>query len=64
MRGSNGPPEKEVEILEADYQKARAADQRMPPGWHANLGNLYLQLGKTDQARQELLTTLSTAKGP
>jgi hypothetical protein len=50
------PPEKQLEILEADYQKARAANQRMPPGWHANLGYLYFQLGKTDQARQELLT--------
>jgi hypothetical protein len=50
------PPEKQVEILEADYQKARAGDARMPPGWHANLGYLYFELGKTDQARQELLT--------
>jgi hypothetical protein len=50
------PPEKQIEILEADYQKARAADQRMPPGWHAHLGYLYVQLGKTDQGRQELLT--------
>ena len=52
----NVPPEKQVEILEADYQKARAGNQRMPPGWHAQLGFLYFQLGKADQGRQELLT--------
>lgn len=52
----NVPPEKQVEILEADYQKARADNRRMPPGWHAQLGFLYFQLGKADQARQELMT--------
>ena len=52
----NVPPEKQIEILEADYEKARAGDRRMPPGWHAHLGYLYVQLGKTDQGRQELLT--------
>jgi hypothetical protein len=49
-------PQQQVEILEKDYQQARAANQRMPPGWHAHLGYLYYQLGKADQARQELLT--------
>lgn len=28
----------------------------MPPGWHAHLGYLYYQVGKSDQARQELMT--------
>jgi hypothetical protein len=46
----------QVEILEGDYQEARAANKRMPPGWHAHLAHLYYQLGKADQARQELLT--------
>ncbi|HVP32527.1 MAG TPA: DUF4810 domain-containing protein [Steroidobacteraceae bacterium] len=50
------PPEQQVEMLEKDYQQARAANRRMPPGWHAHLGYLYYQLGRTDQARQELLT--------
>jgi hypothetical protein len=49
-------PEQQVDILEKDYQQARAANQRMPPGWHAHLGYLYYQLGRTDQARQQLLT--------
>jgi len=50
------PPESQVETLEQDFQKARAANKRMPPGWHAHLGYLYYQLGKADLARQELLT--------
>ena len=47
-------PEKHVEELEQDYQKARAENKRMPPGFHAHLSYMYLELGKLDQARQEL----------
>jgi hypothetical protein len=50
------PAEKQVEVLEKDYQVARATNLRLPPGWHAHLATLYFQLGKQDQARQELLT--------
>jgi hypothetical protein len=50
------PAEKQVEVLEKDYQVARSANLRLPPGWHAHLAALYFQLGKADQARQELLT--------
>lgn len=50
------PPEKQVEILEKDYQVARSSNRRVPPGWHAHLATLYYQLGRMDQARQELLT--------
>jgi hypothetical protein len=46
-------PEMQVARLEEDYQKARAANQHVPPGFHAHLGYLYFQLGKNDQARQE-----------
>jgi hypothetical protein len=46
----------QVETLEKDYQQARAANKRVPPGWHAQLGYLYFQLGKLDQAQQEFLT--------
>lgn len=52
----NMPPERQVEALGQDFQKARAANQRLPPGWHAHLGYLYFELGKQDLARQELLT--------
>ena len=50
------PPERQIEILEADYQQARAANKPVPPGWHAQLGYLYYQTGKLDQARQEFET--------
>ena len=49
------PPEKQIEILEADWHKAVAKDERMPPGWHANLGYPYLQIGRVDEGRRELL---------
>lgn len=49
-------PEMQVEKLEQDYQKARAENKRVPPGFHAHLGYLYFQLGKLDQAQQEFET--------
>jgi len=49
-------PEMQVEKMEQDYQKARSANKRMCPGWHAHLGRLYYQLGKMDQAQQEFQT--------
>jgi hypothetical protein len=49
-------PEMQIEQLEADYQKARSANKRMNPGFHAHLGHLYFQIGKLDQARQQLET--------
>ena len=49
-------PQTQVEKLEQDYQKARAENKRMAPGFHAHLGYMYFQLGKLDQARQELET--------
>lgn len=50
------PPEKQVEIMEKEFQESRSANKPLPPGWHAQLGYLYYQLGKADQARQELAT--------
>jgi hypothetical protein len=49
------PPEKQIEILEADFHKAVANNEQMPPGWHANLGYLYIQIGRMDEGRRELL---------
>ena len=47
------PPERQVEILERDYQKARSINKPVPPGFHAYLGSLYYQLGKLEMAGQE-----------
>ena len=48
--------EKQLEALEMDYQKARSANKPVPPGWHAYVGYLYFDLGKTDEARREFET--------
>ena len=53
---SDFPAEKQIAILEQDYQVARSQNKRMPPGWHAQLGYLYYEIGKTDQAEKELMT--------
>jgi hypothetical protein len=53
------PAEKQVELLEKDYQTARSGNRHIPPGWHAHLGYLYYQIGRADQARQELMTEKS-----
>jgi len=50
------PPERQVALMEEDFQKAHAQNQPLPPGWHAHLGFLYYKLGKPDQARQEFTT--------
>ncbi len=50
------PIEEQLLDLERDYQEARAADKPVPPGYHAYVGYLYFQLGKTDQALQSFET--------
>ena len=50
------PPERQIELLEQDYQKARSEDKPVPPGFHAYLGYLYYAIGRADQARQEFET--------
>jgi hypothetical protein len=50
------PPERQIELLEQDYQQARSANQPVPPGFHAYLGYLYYAVGRADQARQEFET--------
>jgi hypothetical protein len=47
------PAEEQVIRLEEDFQKARSLNKKVPPGYHAYLGCLYVELGKIDQARQE-----------
>jgi hypothetical protein len=49
-------PEEQIQKLEADYQKARGKNKAVPPGFHAQLGYLYFQIGKADQALQSFET--------
>jgi hypothetical protein len=48
-------PEQQIEQLEKDREIARAANQKLPPGWHAHLAYLYQQAGRADLAHEELL---------
>jgi hypothetical protein len=48
-------PEKLSALLEQDEQKAASKNQPLPPGFHAQLGYLYAQEGKSDLARQQYL---------
>lgn len=43
-------PEEQIIVLEAGAQKAAAQGAKLPPGYHAHLGLLYLNTGRTDQA--------------
>jgi hypothetical protein len=55
-RPNQADPAMQVEKMEQDYQKARAENKSVPPGFHAYLGLLYYQQGKIEPARQAFLT--------
>lgn len=48
--------EAQIEALERDLQKIRSTNRLAPPGYHAQLGLLYLSVGKDDQMVQEFKT--------
>ncbi len=48
--GGKSSPQEQLQKLEGDIEKARAANKPLPPGHHAHLGYLYFQTGKLDQA--------------
>lgn len=43
-------PEEQILDLEKGIQEASAKGAKVPPGYHAHLGLLYLNTGRTDQA--------------
>lgn len=49
-------PEEHIRILEADYQVARSKNRALPPGYHAQLGVLYFQVGNLEQAEKSFAT--------
>jgi hypothetical protein len=49
------PAELQARTMEEDLHKAASAHKPVPPGFHAHLGYLYFQMGKTEQARLELM---------
>jgi hypothetical protein len=46
-------PELQARVMEEDMHKAVSANKLLPPGFHAHLGNLYYQMGKSDLALQQ-----------
>ncbi len=47
------PPERQAEILEKDLQVAEGKGKPVPPGFHAHLGYIYYELGRTEAARSQ-----------
>lgn len=47
-------PEAQISALEEDLQKIKATGSQPPPGYHAQLGLLYSQVGNYDRVAQEL----------
>lgn len=50
------PPEEQIAKLQEDLTKAAAAGLSANPGLHAQLGYLYLHVGKPEEARKEFET--------
>jgi len=47
-------PEMQADQLQKDREVARAANRKLPPGWHAHLAEVYYRLGRPDLAAEEL----------
>jgi hypothetical protein len=46
------PPEEHIAKLEADREVARSKNKALPPGYNAQLGVLYFEIGKPDFAEK------------
>lgn len=55
LKGQGSGPEAQILVLEEDLERMRAQGSKHPPGYHAHLGLLYAQTGKSDRAAQEFL---------
>ncbi|MGK3142754.1 DUF4810 domain-containing protein [Pantoea sp. C2G6] len=52
----SGDPQKQIDALNLDVEKARAAGQPVPPGLHAQLGLLYARTGDSNKAFGQFAT--------
>ena len=50
IESSNTSPDKQLQKLEEEQQKAVSKGKPLPPGFQANLGYLYFQTGQLDKA--------------
>jgi hypothetical protein len=53
VKPDKATPELQASLMEEDMHRAISANKPLPPGFHAHLGNLYYQMGKSDLALQE-----------
>lgn len=51
-----GSYEEQIAVLEQGLQRIRARGQTPAPGYHAHLGMLYAQIGRSDQVVQQFQT--------
>jgi len=52
LRGEGKTPLEQVELMLAHGQQVEQQGKKLPPGFQAHLGLLYLKLGRGDQARE------------
>lgn len=52
-------PEQQIDQMQKDREAARAANAKLPPGWHAHLAYLYQLAGRPDLSHEELLAEKS-----
>lgn len=54
QKPGGGDIPKQIQALKEGMEKARASNQALPPGYHAQLGMLYYADGQVDQAVEQL----------
>ncbi len=50
IESGNASPDKQLQKLQEEQQKAVSKGKALPPGFRAHMGYLYFQTGQTDQA--------------
>jgi hypothetical protein len=53
LTGKTSPSE-QIDALEKARQKIQSDGSAVPPGFHAHLGALYAEVGRSEEAKQEL----------
>ena len=51
LAGNGASPDEQLQVLQAQEDKARGTNAALPPGFRAHMGKLYLAKGDTDRAR-------------
>lgn len=54
FKGDSSSPEEQLQVLQAQAQKALGAGAALPPGFRGHLAMIYLRLGRFDEAKLQL----------